>query len=353
MKRVALLADFVEEGWPSMDRVASSLSVHLDPEWTQLWRPSYQHFPGPRKVVRAWNRFGLYPWSFRFSPPQADVFHVLDHSYAHLVHCLPSERTVVTCHDVDAFRCLVEPAKEPRPWWFRCMTRHILSGLQKATRVICDSAATRDELVRHGLVEAARLRVVPLGVDDVFFQAWTARPPADGEIRLLHVGSTIPRKRIEFLLEVFAAIKKQYPSARLTRVGGDFTPAQRTLAEELGVMTSVDIKPALSNQELAETYARATVTLLPSSREGFGFPVVESLATGTPVVATDLPVLREVGGTAADYASGEDSQSWVQAISEIIVGGESRRAEYHAQGGLFSWKHCAAQVNEVYAELNV
>src|SRR5262249_58441189 len=72
-----------------------------------------------------------------------DLFHLVDHSYAQLVLALPPGRVVVTCHDLDAFRCLLEPGREPRPAWFRAMARRTLGGLRRAAFIACDSEATR------------------------------------------------------------------------------------------------------------------------------------------------------------------------------------------------------------------
>ena len=72
-----------------------------------------------------------------------DLFHVVDHTYAQLVHALPADRTGVYCHDLDAFRCLLEPAADPRPRWFRALARRILTGMQKAAVVFHNSAPDR------------------------------------------------------------------------------------------------------------------------------------------------------------------------------------------------------------------
>src|SRR6185295_18885544 len=89
--------------------------------------------------------------------------HVVDHSYAQLVHQLPADRTLVTCHDLDTFRSILEPELEPRSAAFRAMTRRILNGLRQAAHVACDTAATRDGLVRAAGVDAARTTVIPNG----------------------------------------------------------------------------------------------------------------------------------------------------------------------------------------------
>src|SRR5579872_5099687 len=130
--RLALVCDFVEENWPSMDLIADMLFQNLQqhqagclsverlcpPLETRLGRLPFLK-PTLRNFDRLWNRFYTYPRWLQNRAHQFDLFHVVDHSYSHLVHELPPGRTVVTCHDLDTFRCLLAPAREPRPRWFR------------------------------------------------------------------------------------------------------------------------------------------------------------------------------------------------------------------------------------------
>ncbi len=92
-----------------------------------------------RLINRQWD----YPrFAKRELSKKYDAFHVVDHSYASIVHKLPSNRTGVYCHDLDAFRCLLEAERERRPFWFRAMSRRILNGMQKAALVFHNSRAT-------------------------------------------------------------------------------------------------------------------------------------------------------------------------------------------------------------------
>src|SRR5690606_34378578 len=114
-----------------------------------------------------------------------------------LVHGLPPGRTIVTCHDLDTFRCLWEPGRGPL---FVAMARRILSGMQKAAHVCCVSRATRDELVERGLIPSNLVSVVHLGVNPKLLETADAEAEsfidqqlaaADGAsaqaIRFLHV----------------------------------------------------------------------------------------------------------------------------------------------------------------------
>ena len=372
MTHVALLADFHEEGWPSMDLVADMLATHL-PRFAaptlqvRPLRPMMKRRFGRRfwSLDRLVNRFHDYPRFLRSQRAGFALFHLIDHSYSQLVHALPPERTVVTCHDLDTFRCLWEPGHGGRGRLFRAMTRRILTGMQKAAHVCCDSEATRDELLARALLPPERTSVVRLGLRPEFIAppdpAVEARVDdllggQPDSIDLLHVGSTIPRKRIDVLLEVFARVKKEVePRARLLRVGGRFTADQQAQAERLGVADSVRVLPFLSPTELASVYRRATLVLVPSEAEGFGLPVIEALAGGTPVLASDLPVLREVGGNAAVYAPVGDVPAWAQRVDELLGESRTSASAWHArqdrcrrQGEKFSWEETARQTVEIY-----
>ena len=118
--------------------------------------------------------------------------------------------------------------------------------------------------------------------------AGSARPLRDAPPDLLHVGSTIPRKRIDVLLEVVAAVRRAEPGARLLKAGGSLTAEQERLARSLGLADAVVTLPFLTRRTLAALYRRAAVVLQPSEAEGFGLPVAEALACGVPIVASDL-----------------------------------------------------------------
>ncbi len=370
---VGIVCDLVEEHWPSMDLVADELlrtlaavpapavdPVRIRPAMPR-WPAAIARMTHVQAVVNAnryLDRHRRYPRWLRRHRGRHDAYHVVDHTYAHLVHELPAAHTIVTCHDVDAFRSLFDPATESRGAMFRRMTQRVLDGLRRAAVVTCDSVATRDALVQHGL-RTTRLEVVPLGVHPAFTPA-VGGVAAAGTVApmLLHVGSTIPRKRIDVLLTVFARVRDAVPDARLVRIGGAFTPSQHALARRLGVDGAITVMPRVEQEVLADAYRRAALVLLPSEAEGFGLPVVEAMACGTPVVTSDLPVLREVGGTAASYAAVADVDRWVSVIGGLLVERETapdrwqqRRRAAAAQAGRFTWEECARRMAELYAEV--
>ena len=381
--RLAVVCDYPEEGWASMDLCAEMLHRSLSVDHAAAIKPlricpSFRHrasripligrYRTSVNIDRALNRHWYYPRWLRRKHNEFDLFHLVDHSYAQLVHQLPSERTVVSCNDLDTFRCLLHPARARRSWVLRLMTQEILNGLKKAARVTCISSATRDELLQHGLISPDRTVVVHLGVGACFSphadpvadeQATRLLQPMDPEdIRILHVGSTIPRKRIDVLLRLFAAVREKFPRARLIRAGGRFTVSQLRLLRQLHLQDAVLELPFLERHVLAAVYRQAALVLQPSDSEGFGLPVVEALACGVPVVATDLPVLREVGGLAVTYCPSGNVAAWSEKATLLLDQWQSNpdRRKAYVQAGLeqavkFSWKRYAKNMMDVYSDV--
>lgn len=380
--RVAVVCDLREENWHSMNLAADMLLGGAAAGWLEGVSPA-RVCPPMRRVFtrpgtyagrrfnadRLLNRYWSYPRHLAGRREEFDVFHVVDHSYAHLVHRLPAERTVVTCHDLDTFRCLLKPDAEPRSRPFRAMTRHVLDGLRKAARVTCVSAWTREQLLSHGVLPPERVEVVHNGVSPLYTPAHDPAanaeaerllgPASDDAPELLHVGSTVGRKRLDVLLRVFAEVRREFGGARLVRVGGEFGEAQLGLVEELRLGDSIVVLPFLEGRVLAAVYRRAALLLQPSEREGFGLPVAEALASGLPVLASDLPVLREVGGVAASYRAAGDVAEWAEGAVGLLkerkedpARWSARRAEGVSHARRFSWEVYARRMASIYGELS-
>lgn len=379
MFRLGLVCDFLEENWPSMDLVAEMLWTHLQrPRWPELRveriRPSmnrrFSRLPLITKSRVAFNgdrllnRFLDYPRHLRSRRQDFDCFHICDHSYAHLVHELPSDRTGVYCHDLDCFRCLLDPHAEPRPRWFRAMSRLILRGLQHAAVVFCSTRITEQRILQQGLIDPARLVYAPYGISPEFTSSLqpangaiphtasgaSDRPGSDDHPFLLHVGSCIPRKRIDVLLEVFAGVKSRFPELRLIQVGGKWTRDQQEQIQRLGIAAAIHQQGGLDRRTLAGLYRQARVVLQPSEAEGFGLPVLEALACGAVVVASDIPALREVGGDGAVYCPVAHIPQWVDTIDKQLhdPAAAPDQARRLAQAQRFSWERHAQTILQGY-----
>lgn len=391
---LAVLCDLLEEDWPSMDLVAEMLLQHLDSapvsnlEATRICPPMIERmrrlpFVGDTRLAhnadRLLNRFWDYPRVLPVLRRRFDCFHVADHSYARLVNDLPARQTGVYCHDLDAFRCLLEPERCRRPIWFRRMAQQTLRGLQRAAIVFYSTQAVRREMEQFGLVDPARLVQAPYGIAEEFSsepvepagaasQAFLRSTRRDGPTQaqvtdllarlpgspyLMHVGSCIPRKRIDVLLEVFAAVRQAHGNLCLLQVGGEWTPDQRAQIKRHDLGKSVVQLRGLNRQVLAALYRQARLVLQPSDSEGFGLPVIEALACGSVVVASDLPVLREVGGRAVVYCRCADVSAWVTTLLRLLVEPELAppRTLRLSQARRYSWTSHALSIIQAYQKL--
>lgn len=385
--RVAIVVDPPEEGWPSMDLTAEMLLKHLNQGHSDeveavrvcpAYHRRFARLPGRRAASvgnnadRLLNRYLDYPRDLRriVGRESFDVYHVADHSYSQLVHVLPAGRTVVSCHDLDTFRCLLRPDLEPRPAWFRSLTRRTLQGMQKAAIVAASSESTRAAIVEHRLVEADRLTMIHLGTHPEFMAEPDPKAEAEadrivgpvepgGPPMVLHVGSNIPRKRIDVLLGAFAGIRRVAPDARLIKVGGEFTPTQSAQAKELGLLDAIRILPFLAERStLAAIYRRAALVLQPSEAEGFGLPIVEAMACGAPLLASDIAVLREIAGDAAVYRPVGDIAGWIEAAVALLDDHKRNAPTYRyrreaglRRSSLYRWSTHVRRLVESYRKL--
>jgi glycosyltransferase involved in cell wall biosynthesis len=381
MIRLAMVCDFLEEGWHSMDVFGDALvecyrgSYAAEVEVEQL-RPSlrtrFSKLPLSRASASLWNadrlinRFCDYPLWLRKQAPRFDLFHIVDHSYGQLGLVLPAERTVVTCHDLDTFRCLLEPALDPRPRWFRAMAQRSLRGFLRARHVICPSDSTRAQLLQYSLFPPERTSVIHPGADPIFFSApdlvlqkrTAAMIGMADETYILHVGSTIRRKRLDVLLRTFAKIVREFPKMFLVRAGGPLTEEQSQLAGQLGISGKIVQAPPLTKAELAALYQQAAILLQTSDAEGFGLPVIEAMACGCPVVASAIAALREAGGSAAEYCPVADIDLWAGTAVRLLHEHEAAPAEWERRkaaarqhASAFTWPEHAKHAMAIYRSL--
>jgi len=368
-QRLAILGDFHEEGWPSMDLAAEMLFKELVNLKQSGWKaelivPAYRERFGwtkafigekmARNIDRLYNRMREYPRQLK-QHKSFSFFHVCDHSYAHLLNCLPRGKAGVFCHDLDTFRCILEPEIAPRPAWFRKMTRSILTGFQQAAVVFHPTMETGREIIKHQLIAPEKLVLAPNGVSTEFTSIGRQDDKTllqSSTPLLLNVGSCIHRKRIDVLLKLFAEVRKSWPGVKLLQIGGSWTADQLHQIDRLGIAPHVKQIRGITRVELADYYRQAAIMLQTTEAEGFGLPIVEALACGAIVLTSDVPVLREVGGDAVTYAQVANIEQWCQAIQRVRAGHCPTRNVRQMQAARFSWQRQAETVLVTYQQLS-
>jgi glycosyltransferase involved in cell wall biosynthesis len=353
-----------------MEFVAEMLLLHLHKEHSDRFealavRPRFfglfESVPG-LPAQKAWNadrlvtRFITYPTQLAAARKSYRLFHVADHSYAQVAHVLPSERTGVYCHDLDAFSCLLDPNGTVATWR-KAMARTQLRGLQRAALVFYSTDQVRQQIEQAGLLDPSRLVHAPYGVAPDYFSDTGVGELPQGALPsqpfLLHVGSSMQRKRIDVLFRVFAEVRKKLPDLVLVQQGAELLPHQRDLIAELGIANALVQPPRLSRPALAALYHRAELVLLTSEAEGFGLPILEALAGGAAVVASDIPPFREVAADAAVYCPVGDVERWTETVVSLLDHPERRPAPSirEAVSRRYTWTAHAATIANAYARL--
>jgi glycosyltransferase involved in cell wall biosynthesis len=168
-----------------------------------------------------------------------------------------------------------------------------------------------------------------------------------------HVGTCVPRKRIDVLLDVVAAVRARLPDLRLVKVGGEWSADHRDRIARHDLAGAIVHVRNLSRGELAAVYRRAGAVLVPSEAEGFGLPAAEALACGAAVVASDLAALREAGGPAAVYAPVGDVAAWAEVVAKVLTDPTAAppRADRLVWAARFSWSAHAETIARAYHRL--
>jgi glycosyltransferase involved in cell wall biosynthesis len=220
-------------------------------------------------------------------------------------------------------------------------------SVRRADRVLAVSEWTKRDLIERYGIPDQKIVVTPNGVDSLFGPDGARR---DGEPYALFVGTLQPRKDPLAALE---AIALAGGDLRLVLVGpdkGSGEEARRT-ASKLGLNGRVEFAGHVDKEELAELYRSAACLVFPSRYEGFGLPVVEAMASGTPVVATAAGSIPEIAGDAAVLVEPGDPVALAGGIERAIADRERLVPAGLARAKRYSWAETARRTLAVYLEL--
>jgi glycosyltransferase involved in cell wall biosynthesis len=272
---------------------------------------------------------------------------------AHVLPLWSPRRTVVTTHDLGYLRY---PEAHPlsRRLYLRSSTRW---NAWRATRILADSEATRRDIVTYCRVPAGKIDVAYLGVSPRFapvedrarLRSTATRYGIDGPY-LLYVGTIQPRKNLLRLIDAWAAYVASVPSTPVTLViagkRGWLTEQIELRAAERGIVKRVRFTGYVAADDLPALLSGAVAFLLPSLYEGFGLPVLEAQACGTPVLTSTTSSLPEVAGDAAVLVDPADTAAIREGIARLLEDVELReqlRARGLARVAGWTWERTARQ----------
>jgi len=248
--------------------------------------------------------------------------------------------TVVTVHDLGYLR-FPGTIEEPRRSYYRTL---VPPSLRRARAVVCNSSATADDVRQRFPAVADRVDVTPFGTPS-WVQEQPQNPSRQGEdAPFLFVGTLEPRKNLERLLQSYQDFVErrkqgQRQAPRLVLVGGRGWKDSR-LRDILAPLTDsgqVIVKDYCGPQELWEQYKLARALLFPSLHEGFGFPILEAMVAGLPVLTSDDGAMAEVAGDAALTVDSHDRQAMTACLERLVD--EPSLCGDLVRRGQERWKH--------------
>ncbi len=316
-----------------------------------------------RKQLGYVDKYVLFPLSLRlhavFQSRQGGecLIHVTDQGMGPLIPWMKGFRVIVTVHDLIAVRAAIgDISGIPRAgWWRGGFQRYIFWALRFPSTIVCVSEKTRQDcerLVGHD----HRFHVVLNPLDPAFEEhghaGVTSALPASF---LLHVGNGLWYKNRNGVLCIYAALRRRMSTENvpaLVMMGAPATPIELALAASLKIEDRVCWVPRPPTSWITAAYDRAQALIFPSLEEGFGWPVLEAMARGCPVFASNRAPLTEVGGEAVEYIDPENVEQAAGVIADCLNQGEAWREQKSVEGRLrakeFSTTRFCAQMCEVY-----
>jgi len=277
------------------------------------------------------------------------LHHVLDHGFAHLTSALPRRRAIVTFHDAMPLRTAAA-SRGTRLALNAGMRRAVEAG----ARFITGSAASLHDLQHFYGIDAAAVAIVPYGVDEAF------TPAVDREAlrerlgihraAVLIVGHTQAYMNVEGALAA-AAHASRVVDLEVIKIGAPLSVEQGRAAMAAGLDGRLRECGIVSDVDIRAWYAAADVLLYLPTQSGFGLPVLEAMASGTPVVASATGAVPEVAGDAAMLVDPVDRPAAGDALARVLSDAATRdalRARGLARAAGFSWRRTAELTWAVY-----
>jgi len=283
--------------------------------------------------------------------PDAELFHATEH----LLPPLRGVPTVLTVHDM-IFRLFREHQK-PLNYWYLNATMPLYC--RRADAILTVSESSKDDIVTHYGLDPDRITVIYEAASPEFVPV---PPGAQEEVRrryglperyMIHVGTIEPRKNLTRLVEALQLLRDRGVAIPLVVVGskGWLYDSLFGRVKELEAGQAVFFPGYVPLADLPAVYGAATVAAMPSVYEGFGLPVLEAMACGTPVVSSNASSLPEIGGDAARYFDALEVEEMAETIGEVWTDADLReemRGQGLAQAARFSWERAAKETMAVY-----
>jgi glycosyltransferase involved in cell wall biosynthesis len=309
-----------------------------------------------RWLVRVWHRARI-PLPVELITGPIDLYHSPDFT---LPPTLSRTKTLLTVHDLSFVRDPDSADDRLRAFLSTAVPRSVA----RADHVLADSQATKDDLMELWATPSEKITVLYCGVDARFrpigdpeaLAAVRARYGLGKRPFFLSVSTLQPRKNYRRLMQAFAPLAESDRDLMLVIGGGKGWRTEEILAEpaRLGIGDSVVFPGFIDDDDLPALYSAAIALAYPSLYEGFGLPVLEAMACGTPVITSDRSSLPEVTADAGLQIDPLDVDAWTAGLTAIVEDTALREiliARGLAQAKRFNWERAAGELLSIYRRL--
>ena len=282
-------------------------------------------------------------------------------SHASLLHCpafvtpwnVPTP-VVISVLDVAALHF---PRDHPLEWRVYA-SRLLPAQARRAALIVAISENTRRDVIAEYGVSPDRVVTIHPGINPAFASARRSEEPAPRDPSILFPGAPMSRKNLEVVLRALASAPAGSALARARLLISGSTagrfPQHAAAIEAAGLARRVRWLGQVARAELPTLFASVDAVVYPSLYEGFGFPPLEAMSAGTPVVASNSSCLPETLGDAALLVDPADSAGLARALDDVLTRPELRArliADGRARAAMFTWEGCAAQTVDAYRQV--
>jgi glycosyltransferase involved in cell wall biosynthesis len=315
------------------------------------------------RILRFLRRYNYPIWS---SYPKADIYHLTTQELGSLlVLHRPKGPVVVTVHDIFPYMLRHHPELLSFLPGDRLYVHVAMAGLKRADHLITVSEHSKRCVVEHLGIAEHRITTIHEGVDRDRFRALQV-PAAireryglpEGRRYLLYVGTEDRRKNLVVLVRGLAKLRRRLPDVELVKVGRPHRSRERPrlleLATELGIGQAIHFLDEVPEDDLPLLYNLADVYVTASPYEGFGLPVLEAMASGTPVVCAKAASHVEIAGEAALRVPPGDVDTFADTVRSLLESREQQsllRRSGQEQAARFTWAATIRNTADVYRQL--
>jgi glycosyltransferase involved in cell wall biosynthesis len=332
---------------------ASSASLPALPGHNFTWKPTRLT---PRWLARLWHRAQL-PLPIEVFAGKIDLYHATDFV---LPPTLPRTRTLLTVHDLSFVRVPAAASPNLKAYLDRVVPRSV----HRSDHILADSQATKDDLIQLYNLPAEKITVLLSGVnhrfqcvvDDTGLLITRTKYKIGAAPYIFTIGTVQPRKNYSILIQSLAQLRAHGYDINLVIAGGRGwleDPIYATV-RQTGMENNVHFIGFADDADLPALYSGAYCCAFPSLYEGFGLPILEAMACGTPVVTSNVSSLPEVAGDAALMVDPYNLDALTDALKRLLDDQQLYQtlvAKGYERIKHFSWEKSARHLKQIYTDL--